>query len=103
MHPAFALVAVAMLVGAVGYVRLQAYGSGRAIEMGMKPHVARDGGSDDSGATQFDRGISTEVLTGRYKTVDPRLLKLARSARLLNAISLAILAAAVAWLALLPE
>ena len=97
--PAIALIAAAMVAGLVGYVLFYRYTDARAVESGLQPWQAHSGQADDSGATAFERKVHWELLLGRYRTSDPRTLKIGRASRRWTLASVGLMTTAVAILA----
>jgi hypothetical protein len=97
---ATALIVLALAAGFMSYVHQHKYGSARALEMGIAPHVARSGSPvDEGGATSFDYRISLEVILGTYEARNEVTLAQGRLARRWTLSSIALALAGMAAMA----
>ena len=97
---ATALIILALMAGFVSYVHQYKYGSARALEMGIAPHVARSGDLvDEGGATAFDFRISMEVLFGTFESTSEVTLAQGRLARRWTLLSIVLAVAGMAAMA----
>jgi hypothetical protein len=95
------LLLLAVAAGFASYLHFQRYGDARALEVGLTPEAARTGSMDDGGATEFDRRIWKEIVSGEHRAKSDEIHRMSRLAYgwTLASVALAVLAVA-AWVGL---
>jgi hypothetical protein len=99
--PALLLLLLAVAAGFASYLHFRRYGDARALELGLTPEAARPGPTDDGGATEFDRRMWREIVSGGHRAECAEIQRTSRLAYgwTLASVALAILAIA-AWVGL---